>query len=56
MFCCCVGNDVVSALVLWYDLVSFVRPAMWRDFAGIRGALVRLIEVELSVSMTDGLR
>ena len=27
MFCCCVENDVVSALVLWYDLVSFVRPA-----------------------------
>ena len=27
MLCCCVGNDVVSALVLWYDLVGFVRPS-----------------------------
>ena len=28
--------------------------SMWRDFAGISGALVKLMEVELSVSMMDG--
>ncbi len=59
MFCCCVGNDVVSALVLRYDLVGFVRPSdmmmLEGDVARFCRALVRLIEVELSVSMTDGL-
>ena len=28
--------------------------SMYRDFAGISGALVNLIEVELSISMMDG--
>ncbi len=35
MFCCCVGNDVVSALVLRrYDLVGFVRPSDMMMFEG----------------------
>ena len=34
MFCCCVGNNVVIALVLWYDLVGFVRPSDMMIFEG----------------------